>query len=298
VSKRSSRTRPSRRRPPPQRRWLIPAVAGIGIVALAAAIVLLTRSQTGTATPWATLGTADVHALAFDPSDTQHLYFGHHNGLLESTDGGRTWQASGLSGADAMNVPIANGERFQIAGHEVYLETTDGGATWQPVPNDLPGLDLHAFAVDPADADHGWAFAVGFGLYESTDAGRHWQQRQAGNWAALTTYRDGATTVLVGIGPEGLARSADDGTTWTPLAYPGAPLAALAASADGSVLYAATSAGLRRSRDGGASWSDTGFADQALAVAVAPTDPMEVVLVDEATRFYRSPDGGDSWPAP
>jgi photosystem II stability/assembly factor-like uncharacterized protein len=79
---------------------------------------------------------------------------------------------------------------------------------------------------------------------------------------------------------------------------PGAPLAALAVSADGSVLYAATSAGLRRSGDGGATWSDTGFASQALALAVAPDDPMDVALVDEATRFYRSPDGGASWPAP
>jgi photosystem II stability/assembly factor-like uncharacterized protein len=268
-----------------------------GLIAVAAAILLFTRSQPGTATPWATLGTADVHALAFDPSDLQHLYFGHHNGLLESTDGGRTWHASALSGADAMSVPIVNGERFQIAGHEVYLETADGGTTLLSVPNDLPGLDLHAFAVDPADADHVWAFAVGFGLYESTDAGRHWQQRQPGNWGALTTYREGATTVLVGIGPEGLVRSADGGATWTPLAYPGAPLAALAASRDGSVFYAATSTGLRRSTDGGATWSDTGFADQALAVAVAPDDPMDVVLVDEGTRFYRSSDGGDSWPA-
>jgi len=39
------------------------------------------------------------------------------------------------------------------------------------------GLDLHAFAVDPADADHAWTFAVGFGLFETTDAGRHWELR-------------------------------------------------------------------------------------------------------------------------
>ncbi|MGH2462474.1 MAG: YCF48-related protein [Candidatus Limnocylindria bacterium] len=298
MSKRPPRAGPSRRRPPPRRRWLIPAVALGGLVLAAAAILLLTRDQPGAPSSWATLGTADVHALAFDPTDPQHLYFGHHNGLLESTDGGRTWQASSLSGADAMNVPIVDGERFQIAGHEVHLETIDGGASWQPVPNDLPGLDLHAFAVDPADPDHAWAFAVGFGLYESTDAGRHWQQRQPGNWAALTAYRDDGTTVLLGIGPEGLVRSNDGGTTWTLLAYPGAPLAALAASRDGSVLYAATSAGLRRSSDGGATWSATGFTAQALAVAVAPGDPMDVVLVDEATRFFRSSDGGGSWPAP
>lgn len=269
-----------------------------GLVAVATAILLLSRGPSGAVVFWATLGTADVHALAFDPTDAQHLYFGHHNGLLESTDGGRTWRPTGLSGTDAMNVPIADGQRFQIAGHEVYIETTDAGASWQSVPNDLPGLDLHTFAVDPADADHVWVFAVGFGLYESTDAGRHWQQRQPGNWAALTAYRDGATTVIVGVGPEGGVRSRDGGMSWTPLAYPGGALAALAASNDGGILYAATSAGLRRSSDGGASWSATAFASQVLAVAVAPDNPMDVALVDEATRFYRSRDGGDSWPAP
>jgi hypothetical protein len=36
---------------------------------------------------WATLNTADVHALAFAPGDDSHLYFGHHNGLLETRDG-------------------------------------------------------------------------------------------------------------------------------------------------------------------------------------------------------------------
>jgi len=265
-------------------------------VVVVAVGLLLTRDQPGAPSAWTTLGTADVHALAFDPTDPDHLFFGHHDGLLESIDGGRTWHATGLSGADAMNVPLADGERFQIAGHEVYLETTDGGARWQPVPNDLPGLDLHAFAVDPANLDHAWAFAVGFGLFETTDAGRHWKLRQAGNWGALTAYRDGATTVLVAVGPEGLARSADGGEAWTSLTYPGAPLAALAASGDGSVLYAATSAGLQRSTDGGATWTPTGFASQGMAVAVAPGDPMDVALVDQSTRFYRSPDGGITWP--
>lgn len=291
------------RRPPSSipRRWAWPlvSVAALGLVAIGVFALRPGGGQgAGAAMAWATLGTADVHALAFDPANADHLFFGHHDGLLESSDGGRTWQPTGLSGADAMNVPLSNAERFQVAGHEVYLKTTDGGATWQPVQSDLPGLDLHAFVVDPADAAHAWTFAVGFGLFETSDAGRHWQLRQAGNWGALTAYRDGETTVLVGIGPEGLVRSGDGGASWTALTYPGAPLAALAASDDGSALYAATSAGLRRSTDGGESWSDTGFSAQALAVAVAPGDASTVAIVDSSTRFYRSPDHGDSWPAP
>lgn len=253
----------------------------------------------GSPAAWTTLNTADVHALAFAPDDPDHLYFGHHDGLLESRDGGRNWQPTSLSGADAMNVRVAGDERIQIAGHDVYVESTDGGASWQPVPNDLPGLDLHAFATDPADADHAWVFSAGFGLFETRDAGRRWELRQPGNWAYLVTYRDGDETVLVAVGPEGLVRSVDDGATWEQLAYPGAPLAGgLGATSDGSALYAATSDGLKHSTDQGQSWQATGFDGVALAIAVASDDPRTVALVDDATRFYRSEDGGSSWPPP
>lgn len=252
----------------------------------------------GSPVAWARLGTADVHALAFDPADPERLLFGHHGGLLASSDGGRSWQPTALSGADAMNVGQLGGDRLQIAGHDVYLESTDGGATWTPVPNDLPALDLHAFAVDPADSDRAWAFAVGHGLFRTEDAGRRWELLDPNNWGALTTYlRDGAT-VLAAIGPEGLVRSRDGGLTWEPMAYPGAPLAALAAAPDGSAIYAATGNGIRRSTDEGATWTDTGFPLQALALAISPDDPERLAAVDQDTLFYVSPDGGASWPGP
>lgn len=105
-----------------------------------------------------------------NPSNTDRLLFGHHDGLLATSDGGRNWQPSALSGSDAMNIGQASGE-LQIAGHEVYLESLDGGETWASVPNDVPGLDLHSFVADPADADRGWVFAVGHGLFRTEDAG-------------------------------------------------------------------------------------------------------------------------------
>lgn len=288
--------RPRGVQPPKLRTLLATLLLVVAPIAALATFVLL---RDPVPAPLASLGTADAHALAIDPQDADRIFFGHHGGLLESRDGGRTWTETTLSGADAMNVSTGADGVLQVAGHELYVTSSDGGATWQPVENDLPGLDLHSFVVDPADPEHAWTFAAGLGLFETTDGGARWELRQQGNWGALTVYRTADRTVLVAIGPEGLAGSSDAGATWSALAYPGAPLSGgLAAAGDGSAIYAATISGLRRSDDGGASWRSTGWNGPALAVAVAPTNASVVALVDDAMNVYRSADGAASWPAP
>jgi photosystem II stability/assembly factor-like uncharacterized protein len=274
------------------------AVAAVAGIALAVVLNAGGQATVGGATAWSTLGTRDVHSLAFDPDDPQHLYFGHHGGLLETKDGGRSWQGTALSGADAMNVAPPAGGFFQIAGHNVYMETADGGQTWQDVPNNLPGLDLHSFVADPADPSHAWAFAVGNGLFETTDKGRTWELRQPGGWGALTSFVESGKTVLVGVGSTGLGRSDDGGRTWTELGQPQGQLASLAASSDGTVMYAGTTEGVSRSTDGGRTWTTTALEAVGVTVAVDPNDPKVVAIVDDKTRFFRSTDGGATWPGP
>ena len=289
--------------PPPRRPWRALAVGGVAVAAVAViALAAVLNSggppKVGGATAWSTLGTRDVHSLAFDPADPQHLFFGHHGGLLETRDGGRSWQGTALSGADAMNVAPPAGGFFQIAGHNVYKETADGGQTWQDVPNDLPGLDLHAFVADPADPVRAWAFSVGFGLFETTDKGRKWELRQTGGWGALTSFVESGKAVLVGVGSSGLGRSDDGGRTWAALGQPNGQLASIAASSDGAVMYAGTTEGVSRSIDGGRTWTLTALDAVGVTVAVAPGDPNAVAVVDDKTRFFRSSDGGETWPGP
>ncbi len=80
------------------------------------------------------LQTADFHALAFSPSDPNVVFFGHHNGLMRSTDGGRTWQPlAGQLPGDVMAIASAGGEpeTLHAAGMRAGLpRSADGGGTW------------------------------------------------------------------------------------------------------------------------------------------------------------------------
>ena len=114
---------------PSARTAIVVAGAAAGLLILVVAV--LRPFSPGNPVAWTRLGTADVHSLAFAPGSTDRLYFGHHGGILESRDGGRTWAPLPVT-ADAMGMrPAADGS-IVIAGHEVFIGTADGGQTWAP----------------------------------------------------------------------------------------------------------------------------------------------------------------------
>jgi photosystem II stability/assembly factor-like uncharacterized protein len=269
-------------------------VTGIALVGLA----LVRPGSAGPPVAWARLGTEDVHSLAFAPGSTDRLYFGHHGGILVSDDGGRSWSPLPVT-ADAMGMrPAADGS-IVIAGHEVFVGSADGGLTWAPIPADLPNIDIHAFARDPADPARMWAYLAEGGVYESTDGGTHWTKAYDGHIPFLAATRDESTTVLVGIAPfQGFARSIDGGRTWIAVSQPEAfPTYALAATPDGRVVALGVSDGMLRSEDGGSTWATIELPSPAFAITLAD-DGRTTAVVTKATDFYRSNDGGRSWPGP
>jgi photosystem II stability/assembly factor-like uncharacterized protein len=271
----------------------------IGALAIAGAIGLaavLLAPGSGDQTAWARLGTEDVHSLAFVGDDPNRLLFGHHGGLLESRDGGRSWQALPTS-ADAMAMRPADDGSIVIAGHDVFTASPDGGRTWQPIPADLPSLDIHGFTRDPADPARMWAYLATGGLWQSTDSGVHWQRVREDNVLfPLAVRREGATRLL-GVDTNGLVASDDSGRTWVGLSTPPTyPMTSLAATTNGMVVYAGSPDGLFRSDDAGRTWMETSFRGSAFAIATQG-DGATVALVSRETEFFRSPDGGRTWSA-
>ena len=276
------------------------AIAGAGaVLGLAILAVAIVRPfAPGQPVPWTRLGTADVHSLAFAPGTTNRVYFGHHGGILESEDGGRSWAPLPVA-ADAMGMrPAADGS-IVIAGHLVFVGSSDGGRTWAPIQADLPNIDIHAFARDPLDPGRMWAYLAEGGVYESTNHGTHWTRVYDGHIPFLTATTDGASVVLVGIDPfQGFARSVDGGRTWDPVSQPEAyPTYSIAATPDGHVVALGVSAGLLRSEDGGSTWTPIALPGPAFAIALSE-DGRTIGVVTQTTDFYRSDDGGGTWPGP
>lgn len=291
-----------------RRRWLALA-AVLALVAMAAAGQLLGAGRGGgDGGPLATLQTADFHALAFSPDDPNVVFFGHHHGIMRSDDGGRTWSALvQRAGFDAMGMAVSHGNSRQIylAGHNVFQTSPDGGKSWQPVEHNLPGTDIHAFAMSPDDPARLYAFVVGHGFFQSADGGRQWQplpNQPPGGIPPLVAAGGSPETLYVGREQGGLLRSSDGGQSWTPIGEQLADRTVFSLALDPTarqILYAGTDDGLHRSMDGGATWSRLPLpGSNVVALTVSPAQPNVVLAIavkDRQGLVFRSVDGGTSW---
>jgi len=127
-------------------------------------------------------------------------------GLIESTDGGRTWtplSRQGESDFHALTVSQAG-----VVGYDGSLVTTADNQTWET-------LSIPSAPASLAASDHGQQLlaATEQGLLRSADAGRSWDPVPDAPLLQVVDWGTGLTTV--GIGPAGdVWTSEDGGLTW------------------------------------------------------------------------------------
>ncbi len=284
-------------------RWLISA--GLMLVIIAGAWIALSNRQSSgnEARPISQLTTSDFHSLAFSVKEPETVYFGHHGGLLVSRNGGKDWESTTLSQADAMALalPSSDPSVMYAAGHDVFFKSVDGGETWQSVSTDLPGSDIHGFAVNPEDADEVYAHVGGYGIFGSKDGGNTW--RLLSDSAPPSTFNltvgENTETLYATASDAGLWRSQDGGKSWAAVQNtPDSGAIALTYVHANGRLYVTTdgdSAGLYVSDDNGQSWKSAGVNGILLAVTVSPLDPQHIIVINNQGEVLASRDGGLSW---
>jgi photosystem II stability/assembly factor-like uncharacterized protein len=224
-------------------------------------------------------------------------------------------------------------------------KTSDAGINWSPIFDRENVSAVGALAMAASDHDLIWAgtgepwlirpyYAMGDGVYKSTDAGRSWQHmglELTGHIARIVVDpRDANNVFVCAIGEafrpqqeRGVFRSTDGGKNWQQVLFVDQNTGCSDLTmdpTDSSTLFAGmwqveihrwnlnsggTGSGVYVSRDGGATFnkiSGRGLppADHPLgkvAVQIAPSNPNRVfvLLQDANPSFYRSDDQGRTW---
>lgn len=171
-------------------------------------------------------------------------------GLIESTDGGRTWEQVSLTGEADFHVLESDGERvYGFDGTQTRLMVSDaGGQEWEQRPVPAPVFDL---AIDPGDVDH-VVIATEVGIFESRNAGENWQPLSRELAGLLAWPSEEALYVADGTGA--VHRSENGGRSFQPVgSIGGQPVAFIAHKDD--LLAALGDGSVRASADGGQSWA-------------------------------------------
>ena len=195
-----------------------------------------------------------IDLMGFAVAGPDHFYASGHPGpgsdlpnpvgLIESTDGGKSWAPVSRSGVSDFHALAASPER--VVGFDGSLVTSQDGVTWTTVDTELSPFGL---AVSPSGATV--LATTPSGVLKSEDGGVAWAPLAAPVFLFVSFADD---TTIVGMTPNGEVHiSRDGGVTWERAGgITGDPYALTTRIEDSSLLIvAATSDGLYESSDSG-----------------------------------------------
>ena len=255
---------------------------------------------------------ADITAVAVSPGSSQTIVAAADTGVLESTDGGRSWRllnaATAGHGRDRGYMQVTalvfdpRDARTLYASTDCagVFESTDGGRRFEPVNSGLAPRcpSAYSVAIDPTDSRTLYAAEPQRGVLKTVDGGARWQLTNDGlNISSVTSVAvDPRQPQIVYAAARllGLFESTDRGAHWQALRTGLSRVDVVAIDGLDPQHVLAAGLGLALSVDGGRTWERTAFGSH---------DVMDVVvegrtaLAAAGAKLFQSTDGGRSWVA-
>ena len=271
------------------------------------------------------------YAVAGHPAQGGAAYGVSGSRVYRTDDSGADWTLRGDTGFGLTSLILDPSGADTLYGGFVsptgsgdgVLKSGDGGVTWNPASNGLAVSGLHRLAISPSAPDHLLAASLD-GLFSTLDGGGLWSPLLAGDVHAAAIDPADASILYAGLysslpTDNGILRSPDGGTTWSPPAgipssYPHVNDIAAPAN-DPLRVYAAAYSGVFRSVDRGLNFSPANMGLPPMPgivpfrLAPDPADAGTVYLLaalgsnaapaapDAVFPFnvFRTANGADSW---
>lgn len=175
-----------------------------------------------------------------------------------TANSGWCWQAPSPSGRSYQSITTADANTaWAIGDLGVVVKTTDGGTTWRRVRRfDTEGGFFTS--ISAVSTSVVWAAGQAGRIMRSTDGGTTWNFQTSGTTDLLFRIDAVDANVAWTVGPNGVLRTIDAGTTWTLRSPPPFLQAIEAIDANTAFAVGVDSAGryvVYRTTDGGANWS-------------------------------------------